>query len=104
MGKENIAAKWVFFYFFAGATTYNTNNEAGSHGWDAFECVDWNEQFSDARGASSEASKQLKWKEKSDIQVAGMVAFYIFTKGRHPFGMKIEQMVNLRYNRPVGLI
>ena len=32
-----------------------------------------------------------------------MLAFYIFTKGRHPFGMKIEQMVNLRCNRPVGL-
>ena len=32
-----------------------------------------------------------------------MLAFYIFTKGKHPFGMKIEQMINLRENRPVGL-
>lgn len=38
------------------------------------------------------------------MQVAGMLAFYIFTKGKHPFGMKIQQMVNLGNNTPVGLI
>lgn len=37
------------------------------------------------------------------MQVAGMLGFYIFTKGRHPFGIKIDQMKNLRKNRPVGL-
>ena len=93
----------VNFYFFTGATTYNTNNEAGSHGWVAFECIDWEEQFSDERGTSSNPSTQLRWKEKSDIQVAGMLAFYIVTKGKHPFGKKIQQMVNLARNTPVGL-
>lgn len=100
---NEIVKKIVNFYFVVGATTYNTNNEAGSHGWVACECVDWKEQFSDKRGCSSNESRQLKWKEKSDIQVAGMLAFYIFTKGKHPFGMKIAQMINLRQDNPVGL-
>ena len=93
----------INFYFAAGATTYHTNNEAGSHGWVAFECVDWREQFSDERGCPSGAATQLRWKEKSDIQVAGMLAYYIVTNGKHPFGMKVVQTINLHKNRPVGL-
>ncbi len=54
-------------------------------------------------GDSSDAQKQFRWKEKSDIQVAGMVAFYILTKGKHPFGAKIKQLMNLRNDDPEGL-
>ena len=46
---------------------------------------------------------QFNWKEKSDIQVAGMIAFYIHTKGRHPFGPEIQRMMNLYNDNPVGL-
>jgi serine/threonine-protein kinase/endoribonuclease IRE1 len=46
---------------------------------------------------------QLRWKEKSDIQVAGMLSFYISTKGKHPFGSKIDLLNNLHNNNPVGL-
>ena len=46
---------------------------------------------------------QLKWKEKSDIQAAGMVAFYICMKGKHPFGPQINQLQNLHDDNPVGL-
>ena len=49
------------------------------------------------------APLQLKWKEKSDIQVAGMLAFYILTKGKHPFGAPIRQLINLQDDNPVGL-
>ncbi len=51
----------------------------------------------------SVAPLQLKWKEKSDIQVAGMLAFYILTKGKHPFGAPIKQLINLQDDNPVGL-
>ena len=46
---------------------------------------------------------QFKWKEKSDIQVAGMLGFYIHTKGRHPFGREMERIMNLYNDNPVGL-
>ena len=49
------------------------------------------------------APLQLKWKEKSDIQVAGMLAFYILTKGKHPFGAQIHRLINLHDDKPVGL-
>ena len=46
----------------------------------------------------------MKWSRKSDIQVAGILAFYIYTKGSHPFGEALfERMSNLRDNKPVGL-
>ncbi len=34
---------------------------------------------------------------------AGMVAFYILTNGKHPFGAKIKQLENMRIDNPVGL-
>ena len=46
---------------------------------------------------------EFGWKEKSDIQVAGMLAFYIYTKGKHPFDPKILRMKNLYDDKPVGL-
>ena len=49
------------------------------------------------------APPQLKWTEKSDIQVTGMLTFYTLTKGKHPFGAQIHRLVNLHDDRPVGL-
>jgi serine/threonine-protein kinase/endoribonuclease IRE1 len=51
----------------------------------------------------SDGPVQLKWKEKSDIQVAGMIAFYILTKGSHPFGPELHRLINLHDGNPVGL-
>ena len=47
--------------------------------------------------------KTILYKKESDIQVAGMVAFYILTKGDHPFGEKPDRLRNLRDGKPVGL-
>ena len=45
-----------------------------------------------------------RWKRQSDIQVAGMIAFYIHTKGKHPFGNAgVDKLVNLRDDNPLGL-
>ncbi len=90
-------------YLFIGATTYNTNKEHGSRGWIPFECIYWDILYSDEVRAPSVSPLQLKWKEKSDIQVAGMLAFYILTKGKHPFGAQIHRLVNLHDDKPVGL-
>jgi serine/threonine protein kinase len=91
------------FYFFTGATTYHTSNESGSHGWVAYECIDWDELFSDKMQNPLDTPLLLRCKEKSDIQVAGMLSFYILAKGKHPFGPKIAQLMNLHNDNPVDL-
>ena len=65
--------------------------------------MDWDRLNSDRVRDLSVAPLKLKWKEKSDIQVAGMLAFYILTKGRHPFGAPIKQLINMQDDNPVGL-
>jgi serine/threonine-protein kinase/endoribonuclease IRE1 len=44
-----------------------------------------------------------RFKKKSDVQVAGMIAFFISTKGEHPFGPVLERMVNISKGNPVNL-
>jgi serine/threonine-protein kinase/endoribonuclease IRE1 len=44
-----------------------------------------------------------RFKKKSDIQVAGMIAFFISTKGEHPFGPVFERMTNISKGNPVNL-
>ncbi|XP_028413923.1 ankyrin repeat domain-containing protein 50-like [Dendronephthya gigantea] len=43
------------------------------------------------------------FKRKSDVQVAGMIAFFILTKGEHPFGSKINWMQNILEGNSVNL-
>ncbi|CAB4024359.1 serine threonine- kinase endoribonuclease IRE1-like [Paramuricea clavata] len=86
-----------------GATTYHTSNESGSHGWVAYECIDWGGLFSHKARNPSDTPIQLRWKEKSDIQVAGMLSFYILTEGKHPLGPKIVRLMNLHANNPKHL-
>ena len=46
----------------------------------------------------------VRYKTESDIQVAGMVAFYILTKGEHPFGETEQQILtNLIAGNPINL-
>ena len=44
-----------------------------------------------------------RFKKKSDVQVAGMIAFFILTKGEHPFGPELERMINISKGNPVNL-
>ena len=80
-----------------------SSRESGWKGWIPHECIDWKRLFSDEACDQDGDDVQLKWKEKSDIQAAGMVAFYIYTKGKHPFGPPIDQLKNLQNDNPVGL-
>ena len=44
-----------------------------------------------------------RFKKKSDIHVAGMIAFFILTKGEHPFGPPHKRMTNILEGNPVDL-
>jgi serine/threonine protein kinase len=48
--------------------------------------------------------QKCRFKKKSDVQVAGMIGFFILTKGEHPFGSSsIECMTNISKGDPVNL-
>lgn len=45
-------------------------------------------------------NRDVVYKRRSDIQVAGMLAFYVMTKGKHPFGdISYERPTNIRADR-----
>ncbi|XP_028395334.1 2-5A-dependent ribonuclease-like [Dendronephthya gigantea] len=44
-----------------------------------------------------------RFKKKSDVHVAGMIAFYVLTKGEHPFGSTLDRMKNILEDNPVNL-
>ena len=41
--------------------------------------------------------------EESDIQIAGMVLYFIVSKGNHPFGTRAQIVSNILSGNPVGL-
>ncbi|XP_046844786.1 aurora kinase-like [Xenia sp. Carnegie-2017] len=44
-----------------------------------------------------------RYKKQSDVMNAGMVAYYVATKGEHPFGHERHLLDNLLNGKPVGL-
>eukprot|EP00960_Hanusia_phi_P039396 753874-Hanusia_phi.AAC.4 len=69
------------------------SGEAGTMGWMATEVL-----------ASLGAGSGGRWKHKSDVQVAGMVIFYMLTGGKHPFGSNaITTQFNILQGRMVNL-
>ena len=70
----------------------------------AHESTNWSKWFPQSQVPSDAPIAEPKWKRQSDIQAAGMLAFYIYTKGEHPFGEAIiDRMTNLRSGNAVGL-
>ncbi|XP_028395444.1 uncharacterized protein LOC114519503 [Dendronephthya gigantea] len=47
--------------------------------------------------------EKSRFKKKSDVHVAGMIAFFILTKGEHPFGSSFDRMRNILEDNPVNL-
>ena len=80
----------------AGVKTHLTK-PSGTEDWKAVESCTF-EAITD-----DDESGKVRCKKESDIQVAGMVAFYILTKGEHPFGDKPDRLRNLLDGEPVGL-
>ncbi|XP_028412465.1 uncharacterized protein LOC114535293 [Dendronephthya gigantea] len=50
-----------------------------------------------------EKNEKCRFKRKSDVQVAGMIAFYVLTKGEHPFGSSFDRMRNISEGNSVSL-
>ncbi len=73
-------------------TTVQTDAK-GTHGWMSVEVIE-----------AINKGQQCGFKEKSDIQVTGMIAFFVFTKGEHPFGdLSHQRMANILEGNPVNL-
>ncbi|XP_028410587.1 uncharacterized protein LOC114533282 [Dendronephthya gigantea] len=72
-------------------TTFHTDPK-GTNGWMGVEVIE-----------AINHGGICDFKKKSDIQVAGMIAFFILTKGEHPFGEKVDRMRNIGRGNPVNL-
>ena len=60
----------------------------------------WLSRESSVRDAKS---GKVKFKRKSDVQVMGMISFYVLTKGGHPYGDVLDRNRNLVDGNPVNL-
>ena len=97
---RDIQGNWLLADFgisriLAEDATTHVSVSRGAEDWKAVESC----SSEDKTGKSGNA----RYKKESDIQVAGMVAFYILTKGEHPFGKKPDRQRNLLDGKPVGL-
>ncbi|XP_028417178.1 serine/threonine-protein kinase pakC-like [Dendronephthya gigantea] len=72
-------------------TTVKTDAN-GTPGWVPTEVIE-----------AVEKQEKGPFKKKSDVQVAGMIAFFILTKGEHPFGSQFDRMRNILKGNPVNL-
>ena len=66
---------------YLGSSTNYTSGK-GNAEWQATESIPINGE-----------NQEVVYKRRSDIQVAGMLSFYVLTKGGHPFG-------DISYERP----
>ena len=112
---RNVQGDWILADFGIsrmlpeGQTTHQSE-ESGTTFWRAVESYpsENNNDKSDNESTKSDnkSTKSVnkgRYKKQSDIQAAGMVSFYISTKGRHPFGSEIDCVRNLLGGNPVGL-
>ncbi|XP_046844885.1 uncharacterized protein LOC124438730 [Xenia sp. Carnegie-2017] len=74
-------------------TSTHRSIQRGAKGWIAPESYD----------ASDESIDKVRYKKESDIMNAGMVAYYVATKGKHPFGIERHRLGNILDGNPVGL-
>ena len=80
-----------------GKTTYKSG-QSGTEGWIAVESL----PTEDDDSLTLEEIK-VRYKKQSDIQVAGMICFYILTKGMHPYGNRFSRTHNVIRGKPVNL-
>ncbi|XP_046855919.1 serine/threonine-protein kinase/endoribonuclease IRE1-like [Xenia sp. Carnegie-2017] len=75
------------------STTYESNSSMGTVHWIAPEsyCED------------DDSGYKACYNRRSDVYNAGMVAYYVATKGKHPFGTKLYRQINMLKGNPVGL-
>ena len=72
-------------------TTVQTNAK-GTQGWMPAEVIE-----------TSNKGVKGRYKKKSDVRVVGMIAYFILSKGEHPFGPSHNRMSNILNGNPVYL-
>ena len=75
------------------SSTYSSGGNKEARYWRAVESVHVEERD----------NGKVIYKRKSDIQVVGMLVYYILTKGGHPFGDEYNRVKNLIEGNPVDL-
>ncbi|XP_046844893.1 uncharacterized protein LOC124438737 [Xenia sp. Carnegie-2017] len=73
--------------------TLKSNANRGTQYWIAPESY----------SAGEDSFDKTRYKKESDVMNAGMVAYYVATKGKHPFGSLKNRLPNLLNGNPVGL-
>jgi serine/threonine-protein kinase/endoribonuclease IRE1 len=68
-------------------TTYKSG-VSGTEGWMAVESLPTEDEDDDYLFYQD---IQVRYKKQSDIQVVGMLCYYVLTKGHHPYGKRMER-------------
>ncbi|XP_046843894.1 serine/threonine-protein kinase/endoribonuclease IRE2-like isoform X3 [Xenia sp. Carnegie-2017] len=93
-GKFQIADFGISRVLKNGFMTHVSDATKGTQDWMAPESFVVNEESFD----------KARYKPESDVMNAGMVAYYVATKGKHPFGPLKYRLKNLLDGNPVGLM
>ena len=76
----------------------------GTEGWMPAEVLKAKNEKATRRRGNKKATRRSRYKKKSDVQPAGMIAFFILTQGEHPFGdNSLDCMKNILEGKPVNL-
>ncbi|XP_046855943.1 uncharacterized protein LOC124449044 [Xenia sp. Carnegie-2017] len=106
-GKFLIADFGISRILMNGSETHNSKFNTGSEFWiapESYKDEDSNKALNeDLNEARNEDFKKGRYKKESDVYNAGMLAYYVATKGKHPFGTKRYRLDNMLDGNPVGL-
>ena len=90
-GRMKLADFGLSRVLMEGETAVETDAK-GSEGWMPPEVI-----------RAGEKREKGLFKKKSDVHVAGMITFFVLTKGEHPFGSKLDRMKNILKGNSVNL-
>ncbi|XP_046862190.1 serine/threonine-protein kinase/endoribonuclease IRE2-like isoform X2 [Xenia sp. Carnegie-2017] len=88
-----LVADFGISHMLSDETSTHWSIQRGAKYWIAPESYD----------ASDDTINKVRYKKESDIMNAGMVAYYVATKGKHPFGIERHRLDNILTGNPVGL-
>ncbi|XP_046845470.1 serine/threonine-protein kinase/endoribonuclease IRE1-like [Xenia sp. Carnegie-2017] len=88
-----LIADFGISHMLSDETSTHRSIQRGAKNWIAPESYD----------ASDESIDKVRYKKQSDIMNAGMVAYYVATKGKHSFGIEQYRLDNILKGNPVGL-
>ena len=71
------------------------SEERGTDGWMAAESLLDSDEDDDDGDDDDDKKTLVRYKKQSDIQVLGMVSYYILTKGKHPYGKRRSRSHNI---------